>query len=186
MKLVVIEGPDGVGKTSVVNALRNIAPEWTYTHPFASCPPGLKALITKNDMDPVTQFHFMVSVHNLFQFYIQDMLCDKEGVLVTDRYVYSLVYQLARMNFAQQRVANEFIPEFYDPDAIIWVTAPQDEINKRIRSRNSDYIPQQAVYMAYQYMENYFHISSSIPQLTYNNEGEIDGQKIKAFIDLYF
>lgn len=154
---VAIEGPDGVGKTTLVDELRRRWPYHVKTEGVVvTCEPtrGEFGMMARSMLSEMNEDSSMLLHQALCMMFVADRLehleqevypALREGkTVITDRYALSqLVYQttMMRLPLAEARQAEGLVQVLHQacpmPDLTVWMDAPDEVLDERIKRRGN-------------------------------------------------
>lgn len=161
-RLIAVEGPIGVGKTSLV---RMLADRWKSASLFENFEEN--PFLTKGFYEDTAKFAFNTEIFFLLSRARQQDDCkDRKGLIVSD-YLFEKNVIFARMNLSQKdlglytAVYDRLVPEIRTPDLIILLKADLETLMRRIYFRDRDF--ERSISPSYleQLMNDYYHFFSS-------------------------
>jgi deoxyadenosine/deoxycytidine kinase len=139
-KLIVVEGPIGVGKTSLVRMLSDRWKARSVFEVFEENP-----FLTKGFYEDTTKFAFNTEIFFLLsRFRQQQELREAKGLIVSD-YLFEKNWIFARMNLTPsdleiyRAVYDQFLPQIRQPDLVISLKADLESLMRRIYFRDRNF-----------------------------------------------
>ena len=147
-KFIVLEGPDGVGKSTVLEKLKEHLTKNNYTYLLLREPGStdvaeeVRTLTATNTMSKKTRLLLMLAARNdLFETVIQPQIEQKTiDFIIVDRFALSsLVYNKSE-TFSVETIneLNQFVLGSFVPDLTVVLTADFEAIKQRRHSRGRD------------------------------------------------
>ena len=150
MKFIVLEGPDGSGKTTLANSLveyfnQNTSYQAKYVSPLDDETIGkpIKSLITqaKGAIDGYRQTEIALIVASMVGMLEKHGTDDENTILICDRwilstYVYQAIAKEQPIQFIQQWV--ELVNKLRQPDLVLVLDLPDEKLDERMQKRGVD------------------------------------------------
>ena len=144
MKVIIIEGPDGCGKTTQVNLLREKIPSLKYYREPGSTAVGerLRSILLDpevGDLDPITEaMMFTASRIELYK-HIKENSNDDDVIIFDRSYISTYVYQLYNadnaLSFQLKKLTKEIIYKFIPDHHVLYIRTPYEVLKTRRKSR---------------------------------------------------
>lgn len=139
-KFVVFEGLDLAGKTTIINEIKKIKNEYTYTKE-----PGFNDNVSKKfreiilgkSLPPLTEAYLFATDRSLHCSYIKEQLI-KNNTVLCDRFVYSSYYYqgvIKELGIDLIKDINKNVLNNLTPDFIFYIKISNDERLKRFNNR---------------------------------------------------
>lgn len=151
---IAIEGLDGAGKTTVLEAIREYLEKEDIKHIFTREPGGCKLsnkireLILNEDMHPITEAYLYASSRAEALRNIVMPALERKDWVISDRSIMSsMAYQGAGRDIGINQILeiNNMAVGFIMPDLIIYIDVPVEVALERIKGRKLDRIEQEDV-----------------------------------------